>query len=92
MKIVAITLAALILSACGTTQTPEPRIIIQPVVIPVPVTCVPKNLGPAPSYPDTDEALLNSTPEGRYQLLIAGRGLRSGRLGEVESAIEGCRL
>lgn len=85
-------IAALGLSGCTTTDTPEPRIVVQPVDRPVPVSCVPGNLAAPPDYPDTDEALTKATPEGRYQLVIAGRDLRRSRLGEVEPVIEKCRV
>lgn len=81
-----------ILAACGTTKAPEPVIRTIEVKVPVPVTCVPSNLGPAPTYPDTDHALraAPSAPE-RYQLLAAGRLLRIQRQSETEPVIAGCR-
>lgn len=83
------------LAGCKTMQAPppEPRIIIQEKVVPVKgPPCVPDNVGAAPAYPDTDEALKQaSSPERRYQLVVAGRELRNARLEVVEPVIEGCR-
>jgi hypothetical protein len=80
------------LGGCATTRPPEPRIIIQEKVVPVKVACVPSNVGAAPQYPDTDDALKTAgSPERRYQLVVAGRDLRISRLGVVEPVIEGCR-
>ena len=84
--------SAALLGACAAkTPPPEPIIITQEVDRPVAVSCVPPNLDRAPTYPDSDEALRRSTPEGRYSLLIASRDLRKSRLGEVEPVIEECR-
>jgi hypothetical protein len=54
--------------------------------------CVPKTLPRAPKYPDTDAALLDAGGAAdRYQLMAAGRVLRSLRLAELERIVEGCR-
>jgi hypothetical protein len=80
------------LSGCATTQPAEPRIVIQEKVVPVKTPCVSSNVAPAPTYPDTDEALKTAgSPERRYQMIIAGRDLRDARLGVVEPVIESCR-
>jgi hypothetical protein len=84
-------LAASALSGC-TTVAREPEVRTQRVVIEKPVSCVPKNLGPAPTYPDTDEALRKAHDLAeRYLLLWAGRELRSARLGETEPVIQTCK-
>lgn len=76
--------------SCATTREPEVRTV--EVRVPVPVTCVPKGLGPAPVYPDTDEAVLASPgPGDLLHLLAAGRLLRKQRSAEVEPVIETCR-
>jgi hypothetical protein len=83
-----------VLAGCHTTGAipPEPRIVIQEKVTPVHAPCTPSNVAPAPSYPDTDEALRNAAgADERYKLVIAGRELRNARLGVVEPVIEGCR-
>jgi hypothetical protein len=55
-------------------------------------SCVPKALPRAPKYPDTDAALRDAGGAAdRYQLLAAGRILRTQRLAELEKAIDGCR-
>lgn len=87
-------LLAVALSGCGTTriERPEPRIIIQEKVVPVSKPCTPSNVGAAPSYPDTDQALREAAgADERYKLVIAGRELRNARLGVIEPVIEGCR-
>jgi len=59
---------------------------------PPPKSCLPKSLGPAPRYPDTDAALRAAPGAAdRYQLMAAGRILRQERLDELERAVAGCR-
>lgn len=84
-------LTVTLLSGCA-SQTPEPEVRVQRVVIEKPVACVPANLGEAPQYPDSDEALRKARDLAeRYLLLWAGRELRKARLGEVEPVIAECR-
>ncbi len=55
-------------------------------------SCVPRSLGAAPRYPDTDAALRNAAGAAdRYQLMAAGRLMRQKRLAELERIIAGCR-
>lgn len=85
-------LAAGSVSACASTgAAPEPRIVTVEVAVPVASPCVPASLGAPPEYPDTDDAL-RAAPDGatRYQLVIAGRGLREARLNEVEPVVAAC--
>jgi hypothetical protein len=83
--------AYLSLAACATAPVPEPVVVTQTVDKAVAVSCVPANL-PAPAvYPDTNAALTAATIDRRYQLLIAGRELRTARLGELEPVVKGCR-
>ena len=82
-------LCTIILTGCATA--PEPRIVIKEVSKPVPVSCVPETVEPAPVYPDSNEALMTATPDRRYQLVVAGRELRQARLNEIEPVIAGCR-
>jgi hypothetical protein len=57
-----------------------------------PKSCIPRGLGPAPRYPDTDAALRAAPGAAdRYQLMAAGRILRQERLEELERAIAACR-
>jgi hypothetical protein len=92
MIILAAAVAALLAGcATGARQSPEPVIVTKTEARPVPVSCVPKTLSPAPSYPDTDDELRSAGPERFLQLLIAGREQRAARSGEVEPVIEGCR-
>lgn len=84
--------AALLLTACGTTPPPEPIVRTVEVRVPVFTSCVPRNLGPAPTYVDSDEALRQAAgPDERYRLVIAGREQRKARSGEVEPVIDLCR-
>lgn len=60
-------------------------------VVPVASPCVPPTLGPAPDYPDTDQALREAPDAAaRYQILGAGRPLRVQRLEELETVVAGC--
>lgn len=55
-------------------------------------SCVPRTLGPAPRYPDSDAALRNAAGAAdRYQLMAAGRLMRQRRLEELERVVAGCR-
>lgn len=79
-----------LLAGCATK--PEPIVRTVTVNVPVAVECVPATLDPAPSYPDTDEALRSARDAAeRYALIAAGRLLRDARLGELEPAILVCR-
>jgi hypothetical protein len=86
----------------GPAPAPPPPVV---VVKPAPPTqinpppppvrqraCVPKTFPHAPKYPDTDAALRDAGGAAdRYQLMAAGRVLRSLRLAELEKIVEGCR-
>ena len=62
------------------------------VIVPKPVKCVPDELGPPPSYPDSDTALRQAGGAAdRYQLLAAGRILREQRLQKLEDVVRRCR-
>ena len=82
---------AAFLSGCGTTQTPRPEIRTVTVNVPVPQPCVPAELSPAPTYPDTDDAL-RAAPDAaeRYRLVAAGRLLRITRNEILETVVKGC--
>lgn len=61
------------------------------VNMPVGVACVPRNLGAAPEYSDSDEALAAAADAaGRYVLLIIGREERKARSAEVEPVVAAC--
>lgn len=81
-----------LLTACQTAKVPEP--IIKTVFVSVPgkaLPCVPKELGPAPVYVDTNEKLKSAADAAeRYQLIFAGRMQREARLGEIEPVISSC--
>jgi hypothetical protein len=84
----------LLMAGCATTG--EPRIVTREVLVPVPTPC-PDRRGPAPTYPDTPEALRRQAGETPDQHLarvapplLAGRELRIGREAENEAQITGC--
>jgi hypothetical protein len=71
---------------------PAPAAKIVRVIVPKPVKCVPDDLGPAPAYPDNDTALRDAGGAAdRYQLLAAGRILRTQRLQRLEEVVRRCR-
>ena len=101
-------LAALALCACAAPRgpaAPAPAVTPPPAAptttAPVPPprpapaaarSCVPRGLGPAPRYPDSDTALRNAAGAAdRYQLMAAGRLMRQRRLEELERVVAGCR-
>lgn len=85
----------------ATPAPPPPVVVVKPAPPtqisppPPPVkqrACVPKTFPRAPKYPDTDAALRDAGGAAdRYQLMAAGRVLRSLRLAELEKIVEGCR-
>ena len=85
-------LTCLPMLATGCSQQPRVVTQIQTVDRAVPVSCVPSDTPPAPSYPDTDAAL-KAAQDGaeRYVLLYAGHKLRAARGDLVEHIIAGCR-
>jgi hypothetical protein len=81
--------AALVLSACASARDVAPSVRI--VKVPVPIRCQ-SDLGPEPTWPDTDQAL-RSAPDlfARVRLLAAGRLLRIARHRELSAALDACR-
>jgi hypothetical protein len=87
-------LAALLLLALAACARPEPERIIetQIVKVPVPVTCVPKGFARAPTYSDTDAAVLATAGVDELLIvLIEGRLQRVVRTDRLETVVEGCR-
>lgn len=85
-------LAAGLLAACTTTKPPAPEPIIRTVqvMVPVPIRCAP-DLGPAPDYPDTAEAILAAPDVAeRARLYGAGRPLRVQTERELRAALAEC--
>jgi hypothetical protein len=77
-------------AATPPAPTPTPK-LVRPVA-PKPVKCVPDDLGPPPAYPDSDTALRDAGGAAdRYQLLAAGRILRTQRLMRLEEVVKRCR-
>src|SRR3990167_8202743 len=94
MKTALATTLCLTLAACG--HVAEPRIVIQPVNMPVPVSCVPALVGPTPRYDDTEQAWKDApgaTPAARnaerLKLLRIGRAQRDKRLAVLEPVVAG---
>ena len=90
----------LVPAAPNPVPAPPPAVVVvkpPPAIEPPPPpakprACVPKSFPHAPKYPDTDAALLSAGGAAdRYQLMAAGRVLRSLRLAELERIVEGCR-
>ncbi|MDB5495475.1 MAG: hypothetical protein JWP86_2812, partial [Phenylobacterium sp.] len=78
--------------ALAAAPAPPAREIAAKVPAQVRAPCVPKALPPAPRYPDSDTALRDAGGAAdRYQLLAAGRILRTRRLATLERVIEACR-
>lgn len=93
LAIALLSLGLLALVACtAPAAAPEPIIRTVEVQVPVVQPCPALDrLGPAPAYPDTDEAL-RTAPSlyERVQLLLAARALRIGRLAGTEAALAIC--
>lgn len=90
-RVVAVMALCVSLAACASAPR-EPVVKIVEVKTPVPVTCIPKSLRPAPTVPDTDAAIKASPgPGDLLQLLAAGRIIRDQWIAEVTPAIAACR-
>lgn len=86
-------LSTLLVGGCAhhPIATAPPVLMPVEVVKPVAIGCVPANMAAAPEYPDTDNALRRAPDAaGRYQLLYAGRKVRTARLNELEPVVAGC--
>lgn len=81
-------LAAIVFSLMGCASEPKTQV----VKVAVPVSCVPREVGPEPQYADPDDVLLgmNDGPD-RYVLMAAGRLQRNQRLAVVEPVVKACR-
>lgn len=87
---VALTVMALAASACAIQ--PEARVVVEKVMVPTPVTCVPASLAGPPGYVDNDDALRAARDAAaRFLLVVAGRDQRRHRLDELEPVIAACR-
>lgn len=84
--------ALAMLAACGGGERPEPQIRTVEVRVPVQVPCdAASRLGPAPQFPDGDQALRTAeTLFEQVRLLLAGRVLRIARNDALESALQTC--
>lgn len=92
-KIAILAGCASLLAACTACPVSEPRTVVQTVTVPVAASCVSDAVPGAPAYPDTDAALTAAGVSGprRYQLVVAGRALRSARLAVLERVLADCR-
>lgn len=80
-----------LLTASSCATTPEPRIEVRTVNVPVAVKCG-TDPGPRPAYADTDTALRAAADIFEsVKLLLAGRAQRMAREAELEAAGAGCR-
>lgn len=69
-----------------------PQTKVVRVIVTKPARCVPEDLAPPPTYPDSDAALRDAGGAAdRYQLLAAGRLLREQRLQKLEDVVRRCR-
>lgn len=89
-----ILLILLVLAACAGPRLPPPDPQIRTVRVELPVVqqCPAlERLGPAPTYPDTQAALLAAPDIAvRVALLLAGRVLRIAREQAVNAALAAC--
>lgn len=94
MKLLLSSIIALsLLAGCGTRNGPPvpPEVVTQTVQVAVPVRCTP-NVGSAPVYVDTDDALAAARGDifAQVRLLLGGRRQRIARLNVVEPALTSC--
>ncbi len=91
MKLTAIVLACLALSACAAVPTPDPKVIYRDNPVVVTEKCKPD---PAPTKPDfaDSDAALKAAPNmaERARLYVIGRLQRIAYEGELEAALSGC--
>jgi hypothetical protein len=79
-------ISALALAGCATTGETIT------VKVPVPVSCVSKDLPPPPTYTDTLAALQAAPDQGEFTRLLAGNWpVRNARLEALEAAVDACR-
>lgn len=84
-------LCLLALAACARPE-PERIVVTQEIRVPVLVTCVPKGFARAPTYSDTDAAILATAGVDELLIkLIEGRLQRVNRLEDTEAVVDGCR-
>jgi len=89
MRLLCILLVCL-LAGCQTVPAPEPVVKTVQVLVPTLVRCNPQI--PDRTYPDTDEArkMVPDIYQGTT-LLLAGREIRTARIGELEAALAACK-
>lgn len=88
-------LATLVAGGCQTTpREPVERLDVQVVEVSIPIPCPAlANLGPEPTYPDTDEAIQQARNIAERALLYAtGRVMRVNRLREYQAAAAACQF
>lgn len=81
-------------AGCATTPHDRPEPVVRTVEVtvtkPVPCPALAK-LGPEPSYPDTNEAILSApNAAARAKLYVTGRLMRAQRLAEYAAAKTAC--
>lgn len=92
MKTIPLLSLSVLAAACASREPPEPQIRLVEVQVPIAQPCdAAARLGPAPAYPDTDEALRGAADIfEQVRLLVAGRLMRIARGGALEDAIGVC--
>jgi hypothetical protein len=90
MKSLGATAVALCAMLCACASKESAPLDVHTVKVPIPIRCE-VDVGPAPLWPDSDDAL-RAAPDlfHRVQLLVAGRLLRMAREQELTVALEGC--
>lgn len=89
IRIVAL-MACLSLCACARPTAPEPVVRTVEVLVPVATACRP-DIGPAPQYADTPEALREAANIfDAMKLRAAGREQRQAREAVLQAALDGC--
>lgn len=84
--------AALVLAACGAAPKPEPDVRTIEVKIPVPVACIPADVGAPPIPPGKAAALAAAAdPAGRYQLVARWYLALEQWAREVWPAVQACK-
>jgi hypothetical protein len=85
----------LLLGACVATPSPAPptEIVTQDVDKPVAASCVPPNVGPAPTGYADDPTAMRAAKSGaaRYDLSVQGSSDKTDRLNTIEPVLEACR-
>ena len=90
MRIYLISVLCLV-GAAACTTSPEPRVEVQRVLVPVPTFCE-VEIPQQPQYQDTRESLKQAQDlYNKSQLILSGREQRDGYIEELEGALNSCQ-